>query len=189
MVKNCTRSLCNRNPETRQNCGSVARSGGIVLRWSGGYGAGGWILRPGFDPWSRHIFWRPWIFLSPLWPRTPTGFPSQVTLCGFKSQRHSSVSPLLDQSKNLLLDDKEKANVVNDVFINQNTSLDTSLALEAFPFGSSPLQERLTLIVYHQRKLLRLWALELCWLSPHAGVTKSPIACWRRLALPSLVRL
>ena len=40
-------------------------------------------------------------------------------LCGFKSQRHSSVSPLLDQSKNLLLDDKEKANLLNDVFINQ----------------------------------------------------------------------
>ena len=58
-------------------------------------------------------------------------------LCGFKSQRHSSVSPLLDQSKNLLLDDKEKANLLNDVFINQNTSL----ALEAFPFGPSPLQE------------------------------------------------
>ena len=37
---------------------SVARSGGIVLRWSSGYGAGGQILqlRPGFDPWSRHIF-------------------------------------------------------------------------------------------------------------------------------------
>ena len=55
-------------------------------------------------------------------------------LCGFKSQRHSSVSPLLDQSKNLLLDDKD---LLNDVFINQNTSL----ALEAFPFGLSPLQE------------------------------------------------
>ena len=36
---------------------------------------------------------------------------------------------------------KEKANLLNDVFINQNTSLDTSLALEAFPFGSLPLQE------------------------------------------------
>ena len=48
-------------------------------------------------------------------------------LCGFKSQRYSSVSPLLDQSKNLLLDDEEKANLLNDVFINQNTSL----ALEA----------------------------------------------------------
>ena len=35
---------------------SVARSGGIVLRWSSGYGAGGQILRPGFDPRSRHIF-------------------------------------------------------------------------------------------------------------------------------------
>ena len=58
-------------------------------------------------------------------------------LCGFKSQRHSSVSPLLDQSKDLLLDDKEKANLLNDVFINQNTSL----ALEAFPFMPSPLQE------------------------------------------------
>ena len=54
---------------------SVARSGGIVLRWSSGYGAGGQFLRPGFDPRSRHIFWRPWIFLSPLWPLTPTGFP------------------------------------------------------------------------------------------------------------------
>ena len=57
-------------------------------------------------------------------------------LCGFKSQRHSSVLPLLDQSKNLLLDDKEKANLLNDVFINQNTSL----ALEAFSFGPSPVQ-------------------------------------------------
>ena len=35
---------------------SVARSGGIVLRWSSGYGAGGQILRPGFDSRSRHIF-------------------------------------------------------------------------------------------------------------------------------------
>ena len=56
---------------------SVARSGGIVLRLSSGYGAGGHFLRPGFDPRSRHIFWRPWIFLSPLWPLTPTGFPLQ----------------------------------------------------------------------------------------------------------------
>ena len=32
---------------------SVARSGGIVLRWSS---AGGQFLRPGFDPLSRHIF-------------------------------------------------------------------------------------------------------------------------------------
>ena len=47
------------------------------------------------------------------------------------------MSPLLDQSKNLLLDDKEKANLLNDVFINQNTSL----ALEAFSFGPSPVQE------------------------------------------------
>ena len=47
------------------------------------------------------------------------------------------MSPLLDQSKNLLLDDEEKANLLNDVFINQNTSL----ALEAFSFGPSPLQE------------------------------------------------
>ena len=54
---------------------SVARSGGIMLRWSHGYGAGGQFLRPGFDPRSRHIFWRPWIFLSPLWSWTPTGFP------------------------------------------------------------------------------------------------------------------
>ena len=34
----------------------VARSGGIVLRWSS---AGGQILRPGFDPRLRHIFRRP----------------------------------------------------------------------------------------------------------------------------------
>ena len=46
------------------------------------------------------------------------------------------MSPLLDQSKNLLLDDKEKANLLNDVFINQNTSV----ALEAFSFGPSPLR-------------------------------------------------
>ena len=35
---------------------SVAQSGGIVLRWSSGYGAGGQFLTPGFDPRSRHIF-------------------------------------------------------------------------------------------------------------------------------------
>ena len=65
-------------------------------------------------------------------------------LCGFKSQKHSSVSPLLDQSKNLLLDDKEnfKANLLNDVFINQNTSL----ALEAFSFGPSPFQETFDIV-------------------------------------------
>ena len=34
---------------------SVARSGGIVLRWSSGYGAGGQFLRPGLDPRSRQI--------------------------------------------------------------------------------------------------------------------------------------
>ena len=54
---------------------SVVRAGGIVVRWSCGYGAGGEFLRPGFDPQSRHIFWRPRIYLSPLWPLTPTGFP------------------------------------------------------------------------------------------------------------------
>ena len=59
---------------------SVARSGGIVLRWSSGCGAGGQFLRPEFDPRSRHIFWRPWIFLSPLWPRTPTAFPLHLVL-------------------------------------------------------------------------------------------------------------
>ena len=47
------------------------------------------------------------------------------------------MSPLLDQAKNLLLDDKGKANLLNDVSINQNTSL----ALEGFSFGPSPLQE------------------------------------------------
>ena len=36
------------------------------------------LTRPGFDPRSRHIFWRPWIFLSPLWPQTSTGFPLQL---------------------------------------------------------------------------------------------------------------
>ena len=35
---------------------SVARSGGIVLRWSCDYGAGSQFLRPRFDPRSRHIF-------------------------------------------------------------------------------------------------------------------------------------
>ena len=59
-------------------------------------------------------------------------------LCGFKSQRHSSVSPLLDQSKNLLLDDKEKTNLLNDVSINQNTSL----------LGRHLSKKRLPLIVY-----------------------------------------
>ena len=66
------------------------------------------------------------------------------------------MSPLLDQSKNLLLDDKEKANLLNDVFINQNTSL----ALEAFSFEPSPLRETFDIdklsISRHQRKLLRL---------------------------------
>ena len=47
------------------------------------------------------------------------------------------MTPLLDQSKNLLWDDKKKANLLNDVFINQNTSL----ALGAFSFEPSPLQE------------------------------------------------
>ena len=47
------------------------------------------------------------------------------------------MSPLLDQSKNLLLDDKEKATPLNYVLVYQNTSL----ALEAFSFGPSPLQE------------------------------------------------
>ena len=56
----------------------VARSGGIVPRWSRRYGTGGQFPRPGFDPRSRHIFWRPWIFLFPLWPRTPPGFPLQL---------------------------------------------------------------------------------------------------------------
>ena len=35
---------------------SVARSGGIVLSLSSGYGTVGHFLRPEFDPRSRHIF-------------------------------------------------------------------------------------------------------------------------------------
>ena len=42
----------------------------------------------------------------------------------------------MDRSKNLLLDNKDKANLLNDVFTNENTSL----AKESFPFGPSPNQ-------------------------------------------------
>ena len=72
---------------------SVVRSGGIALRWSSGYGAGG--LTPGFDIRSRHIFWRPWIFLSPLelWSRTPTWFPLHFSyLCNVHTYTFSKRS-------------------------------------------------------------------------------------------------
>ena len=59
---------------------SVARAGWIVLPWSGNYGAEGLFLRPGLDSRSEHNFWRPWTFLSPFWPRTPTGYPLQTVL-------------------------------------------------------------------------------------------------------------
>ena len=65
-------------------------------------------------------------------------------LCGFKSQRHSSVSPLLDQSKNLLLDDKEKANLLNDVFITRTHPL----LFKPFLLGRHLYKIRLTLIKY-----------------------------------------
>ena len=61
------------------------------------------------------------------------------------------------------------------------------LLLKPFLLGRHLYKKRLTLIVYRQRKLLRLW--DLCRISPRVGVTKSLIAWWRRLALLLLVRL
>ena len=62
---------------------SVARSGGVVLRGQAVMVQDVNSRRPGFDPRSRHIFWRPWIFLSSLWPRTPTWFPLQCSSAGW----------------------------------------------------------------------------------------------------------
>ena len=58
---------------------SVARAGCIALLWSGGHRTGGQFLRPRSDNRSQHIkfLWRPWIFLPPLWPMTPTRIPLQ----------------------------------------------------------------------------------------------------------------
>ena len=52
-------------------------------------------------------------------------------MCGLKGHSSNVVPPLLDKHHGVILDNVEKANILNDTFINQNTST----ALENFPFG------------------------------------------------------
>ena len=59
------------------------------------------------------------------------------------------------------------------------------LLLKPFFLGRHLYKKRLTLIEYRQRKFLRLW--DLCRISPRAGVTKSLIVWWRRLAVTTPV--
>ena len=61
-------------------------------------------------------------------------------------------------------------NLLNDVFINQNTSL----ALEAFPFGPSPLQETFDIDRISPKEVAETLR-SLPNINPRAGVTKSLI--------------
>ena len=52
-------------------------------------------------------------------------------MCGLKGHSSNIVSPLNGKDNNTVFDDIDKANILNNTFINQNTST----ALENFPFG------------------------------------------------------
>ena len=52
-------------------------------------------------------------------------------MCGLKGHSSNIVPPLNGKDNNTVFDDVDKANILNDTFINQNTSA----ALENFPFG------------------------------------------------------
>ena len=52
-------------------------------------------------------------------------------MCGLKGHSSNIVPPLNGKDNNTVFDDIDKANILNDTFINQNTST----ALENFPFG------------------------------------------------------
>ena len=54
-------------------------------------------------------------------------------MCGLKANPCQSVPPLANLCADLVCDDSQKADMLNETFINQNTSLDQS----AFPFGPS----------------------------------------------------
>ena len=52
-------------------------------------------------------------------------------MCGLKGHSSNIVPPLKGKDNNTVFDDIDKANILNDTFINQNYST----ALENFPFG------------------------------------------------------
>ena len=54
-------------------------------------------------------------------------------MCGLKANPCQSIPPLVRSSADLVSDDSQKADLLNEMFINQNTSLDQS----AFPIGPS----------------------------------------------------
>ena len=53
------------------------------------------------------------------------------TLCGLGKEVSSNISPLLTETNDIIWDDHQKADLLNDTFVNQNTSI----YLEAFAFG------------------------------------------------------
>ena len=64
----------------------------------------------------------------------PSKWWSQVrSICGLKDYPPNVIPPLQDKSGTMICDDQEKANVLNDTFINQNVFQ----ALDKFPFGST----------------------------------------------------
>ena len=53
------------------------------------------------------------------------------TLCGLGKEVSSNISPLLTETTDIIWDDHGKADLLNDTFVNQNTSINP----EAFAFG------------------------------------------------------
>ena len=53
------------------------------------------------------------------------------TLCGLGKEVSSNISPLLTETNDIIWDDQGKADLLNDTFVNQNTSINP----EAFAFG------------------------------------------------------
>ena len=53
------------------------------------------------------------------------------TLCGLGKEDSSNISPLLTETNDIIWDDHQKADLLNDTFVNQNTTINP----EAFAFG------------------------------------------------------
>lgn len=62
------------------------------------------------------------------------------TICGFGQRNNSDIPPLLSRDGDFIIEDREKAELLNDVYIDQNTSL---LAADgSFPFGPTSVQSK-----------------------------------------------
>ena len=54
------------------------------------------------------------------------------TLCGLGKEVSSNISPLLTETNDIIWDDHQKADLLNDTFVNQNISINP----KAFAFGN-----------------------------------------------------